>query len=168
MKQEFTTQEVMEILGVTKPWLQDGLGRGYFEATKRTGAGKENQWSRWDVYRVAVFKKLCERDFSRMNAFHILDLLYNHNFGDGMLSLSPETTIHVDEVRASYRSLWMTLFRSEKEILWFYAADDPNLPDSKEMFSVATDEGVLDIYCFDILRIIKAVDAKIKALGSDE
>jgi hypothetical protein len=73
-RNEFSTTEIVKALGIPQERFREWLVRGYVKPSIREPKGPAQPaiWSHWDVYGVALFKKLLEGGISRENAAKIL------------------------------------------------------------------------------------------------
>lgn len=70
LKKEFTTQELLKVVGITRTRLQPWVERGYISPSVQCASvqGVKHLYSIYDIYKVAVFKYLLEYGFSRDRA----------------------------------------------------------------------------------------------------
>ena len=143
----FLAAAVTEITEVKRPRLQQWMDLGYIKPSveSATGHGSRNQWSREDLYKIAIFKKIAESGLSRKVA---ADLIKSISIGD-----------HI--VKPGF-CLWYVRNRGESRIaLTLASSRDHTLQDMLE--EVGFDHPSFDdCYIVNIDRIVSAIDKKIK------
>ena len=77
MKEEFTVKEVVSILGIPRPRLQDWVLRGFVKPSLvcSAGQGVANIYGRIDLYVISIFKTLVEHGIHRAEAKEMARLL---------------------------------------------------------------------------------------------
>ncbi len=69
MEQTYTTTDIVKTLRITRERLRDWMVRGYVKpSVPAPGQGLPAEFTKWDVYMVALFKKLIDRGFVRDEA----------------------------------------------------------------------------------------------------
>jgi DNA-binding transcriptional MerR regulator len=65
--EKYTAANVLKITGVKRQRLHDWIDRGFLSPSiqRAEGAGTKNIFNRYDLYRIAIFKKLVEEGFPR-------------------------------------------------------------------------------------------------------
>ncbi|MFC1512106.1 MerR family transcriptional regulator [Candidatus Latescibacterota bacterium] len=74
MKNEFSTLDVIKILGITRNRIREWLREGYVwpSISESSGQGVKNVFSRWDLYAIELFKRLISTGMNRWEAHRFL------------------------------------------------------------------------------------------------
>ncbi|WP_321419359.1 MerR family transcriptional regulator [uncultured Desulfobacter sp.] len=150
-KPDYTTPELIKVIGVTRARLQQWVERGYVGPSiqKASGQGVKNLYSINDLYKVAAFKHLIEFGFSRERAGSIIGK-YSFSFSD--------------ENNKAYHILVHIDLKETKENTFFFSFDDEDKVD--EFFKVIK-EGVMyqnSVFILNISALIADVNFEIKKL----
>lgn len=75
MQQEFTTFDVMRILKIDRERLREWTKKGYIRPSiqEATGTGTKSLFSKADLYRIGLFRKLIAAGIQRDGAAHLVN-----------------------------------------------------------------------------------------------
>ncbi len=154
---EFSTGDVTKIIGIKRITLNDWITRGFVcpSIHKGTRPGDRSIWSHFDLYKIAIFKKVTESGFSR-------------RLVDAFLKVEMPERVFNERLHKISMMLFMRRENEIKGMLLTYEIGQETIIDIWGIIRELEMEGFDDVYILNFRKIKVEVYGKVKEVKGDD